>query len=125
MKADLDLADMTDTPLATAEQLSVCERFGSEVVVATSDTKVGIALSTLDQLPLNAIRHKPSNGTCGWYIWGGEYSPDPDFFQALHLAHLSKYCQTIIPYLALAPGWGVILAPDYEDVWFDERRLVE
>lgn len=116
---------MTDTSFATMDQISVCERFGSEVVVAAPYSKVGIALSTLDRVPLTAIRHKPSNGTCGWYIWGGDYSPDPDFFQALHVAHLSKYCSTIVPYLALAPGWGVILAPDYEDVWFDEKRLVE
>jgi hypothetical protein len=29
----------------------------------------------------------------------------------------------VAPYLALAPGWGVILAPEYEDVWFDEGFL--
>lgn len=107
---------------ATAEQVSICERFGSEVAPADLDSKVGIALSTLGLLPLTAIRHKSENGTCGWYIWGGEYSSDPDFFQSLHVAHLPKYCPTIIPYLALAPGWGVILAPDYEDVWFDQNR---
>lgn len=27
------------------------------------------------------------------------------------------------PYLALPPGWGVVLAPDYEDVWYDEALL--
>lgn len=114
---------MTDTAIATAEQISVCERFGSDVVAAALDSKVGIALSTLDRLPLTAIRHQPANGTCGWYIWGGDYSSDPNFFQPLHVAHIPKYCSTLIPYLALAPGWGVILAPDYEDVWFDESRV--
>lgn len=121
MKVALDPANITDT--ATAEQILVCERFGSDVVTSTLDSKVGIALSTLDRLPLTAIRHQPENGTCGWYIWGGDYSADPDFFQSLHVAHIPEYCPTIIPYLALAPGWGVILAPNYEDVWFDESRV--
>ncbi|MGW0215805.1 hypothetical protein ACWDXH_15570 [Micromonospora chokoriensis] len=25
--------------------------------------------------------------------------------------------------MALPPGWGVVLAPDYEDVWYDEALL--
>ncbi|MGB4812803.1 MAG: hypothetical protein WBP13_10060 [Methylophilaceae bacterium] len=85
--------------------------------------KLGIALATLHLLPLYASRYMQENGTCGWYIYGGEYSSDPDFYQPLHVAHLSQYCPQIIPYLALAPGWRVILAPDFEDVWFDERCL--
>lgn len=108
---------------ATAEQISICQRFGSDVVIVGIDSKVGIALSTLDRLPLTAIRHRPENGTCGWYIWGGDYSSDPNFFQALHVVHIPKYCPAIISYLALAPGWGVILAPGHEDVWFDEGLL--
>ena len=108
---------------ATLEQIAVCKRFGSDVVPSDPNSKLGIALSTLDQLPLTAVRHRPENGTCGWYIWGGDYSSAPDFFQALHVAHIAKYCPAIIPYLALAPGWGVILAPDIEDVWFDDRRI--
>jgi hypothetical protein len=27
------------------------------------------------------------------------------------------------PYLALPPGWRFLIAPDYEDVWFDESLL--
>ncbi|WP_443019960.1 immunity protein Imm33 domain-containing protein [Shewanella sp. OMA3-2] len=23
-------------------------------------------------LPINGLRHKAENGTCGWYIWCGE-----------------------------------------------------
>ncbi len=30
---------------------------------------------------------------------------------------------SIVPYLGLAPGWGVVLAPNYEDVWYDEKLL--
>lgn len=108
---------------ATAEQISLCARFKSEVVPAEPNLKLGIALATLDFLPLNASRHLQENGTCGWYIYGGEYSSAPDFYQPLHVAHLSEYCPKILPYLALAPGWRVLLAPGYEDVWFDESCL--
>jgi hypothetical protein len=108
---------------ATAEQKAVCARFGSAVEAPSSLQKVGIALATLKQLPLTAIREQPENGTCGWYIWGGERTDDSDFFQPLHVAHLIDHCPQIIPYLALAPGWGVILAPSHEDVWFEEAFL--
>jgi hypothetical protein len=66
----------------------------------------------------------PEHGTCGWYIWGGgEFPQDPEFFQALHVEHLSEYCAQLLPFLALAPGWRVLLAPGYEDVWYDETLL--
>jgi hypothetical protein len=85
---------------------------------------VGIALETLGLLPLNALRHPPEHGTCGWYIWGGSELPrDPEFFQALHVEHLNEYCAQRLPFLALAPGWRVLLAPGYEDVWYDETLL--
>ena len=68
---------------ATAEQTALCARFNSEVVPAEPNLKLGIALTTLDLLPLNASRHRQENGTCGWYIYGGEYSITPDFYQPL------------------------------------------
>ena len=40
----------------------------------------GVALDSLDKVPLNALRHSPEGNTCGWYIWGGEeLSEAPDF----------------------------------------------
>ncbi len=109
---------------ATEEQAAICERFGSAVSVPTSDLKVGIALETLAAAPLNALRHAPETGTSGWYIWGGEHlSKAPDFFQALHVCHLAAHCPQIIPYIGLAPGWRVLLAPDHEDVWYDRSLL--
>jgi hypothetical protein len=36
---------------------------------------------------------------------------------------LGDYCPSILPYLALPPGWRVLLAPGYEDVWFDGELL--
>jgi hypothetical protein len=106
--------------MATPEQLAVCKRFNSVVVVPLAGEKLGIALNTLTHVPLHAVRRQIENGTCGWYLWGGEYSSADDFYQPMHVDHLPSICPQIIPYLALAPGWRLILAPDYEDVWFDE-----
>ena len=44
----------------------------------------------------------------------------PGFFVALHVGHLAEWCPRVVPYLALPPGYRVLLAPEYEDVWFDE-----
>ena len=107
--------------MATKEQLAICARFKSEVIVPAPSEKLGIALNTLGLLPLYAVRNKIENGTCGWYIWGGEYSSADDFYQPLHVHHLVDCCPRIIPYLALAPGWRLILAPDYEDVWLEKN----
>ena len=83
-----------------------------------------MALDTLTAQPLNALRHQPTDGTSGWYIWGGEsLSEDPEFFAPLHHAHLAEYCPALVPYLGLGPGWRVLLAPNQEEVWFDETLL--
>ena len=105
------------------EQLEICQRFGAEFMPPESGQKVGIALDSLGRAPLHAVRLAPENGTCGWYIYCGEYSTDAAFYQPLHVAHLDDYCPRIGPYLALPPGWRVLLAPDYEDVWFDSELL--
>jgi len=100
-------------------QSEVCEQLGSLFLPPAEDDLVGIALSTLSQLPLNALRHPQGHGTCGWYIWGGAYSDDPEFFQPLHLHHVVEHVPQLVPYLALAVGWRVLLAPDQQDVWYD------
>ena len=104
-------------------QADICQRFGSTFSPPGEDERLGIAIETLSRVPLNALRHHPENGTCGWYIWGGELSDSPNFFQALHVHHLVEHAPTIIPYLGLAPGWRVLLAPGQEDVWYDPSLL--
>jgi hypothetical protein len=102
-------------------QRSVCTRVGAHFVESPIDSKVGIALETMELLPLNGLRHRPANGTCGWYIWGGEtIEPDQDFFKPIHVEHLEERFPSVVPYLGLAPGWRFLLAPGQEDVWFDE-----
>lgn len=107
-------------------QVSTAERFGAQPLVPDPEHKVGIAYNAKSGLqPLNALRHAPEPGTSGWFIWAGEkLPPDPDFFVPLHISHLAEWCPDLLPYLALPPGWRVLLAPGYEDVWFDEGLLI-
>jgi hypothetical protein len=107
------------------EQADICKRFGVEPCAAPENLKVGIARNVrAGELPINGSRCAPEGDTTGWYIWaGGEMSEDPDFFQPLHVSHLGQWCPSILPYLALPPGWRFQIAPDHEDVWFDEELL--
>lgn len=100
-------------------------RFGVSPDIPDSRLKVGISRNVRSGiLPLNALRHQPVGDTSGWYIWAGETLPDDaDFFLSLHISHLNRWCPEILPYLGLPPGWRVLLAPGYEDVWHDDAIL--
>jgi hypothetical protein len=106
-------------------QQETAARFGVLAQLPAPDAKVGISRSVRDQVwPLNALRHAPEPGTSGWFIWaGGEISADPDYFVPLHVSHLEEWCPEMVPYLGLPPGWRVLLAPGYEDVWYDASLL--
>ena len=110
--------------MTASNQRIVAARFGAEFVPTSDEDKVGIALSTLTLSPLNALRHPATIGSSGWFIWGGtDLSSDPQFFQPLHAKHLREACPVVEPYLGLAPGWRVLLAPNQEEVWFDQKLL--
>ena len=109
---------------AEADQRAVCERYGVAFDPPSTFEKVGIALKTLHLKPINGLRHRPQNGTCGWYIWGGsELSSAPDFFDPLHVHHLDERCPAVLPFLALPPGSRFLIAPEHEDVWDDPSLL--
>jgi hypothetical protein len=109
---------------AVEKQKEICQKYNADCLLPKPKTKVGIALDTLGKEPLNALRHPPEADTCGWYIWGGEeLLLTPDFFQPLHVEHLIERCPAIVPYLGLAPGWRVLLAGDYADIWYDDALL--
>lgn len=75
-------------------------------------------------LPLNALRHPAEGRASGWFIWAGEELSDAaDFFVPLHVSHVMDHCPGIVPYLLLPAGWRVLIAPDYEDVWFDQSLI--
>jgi hypothetical protein len=112
------------TAILPDQQHALCARFGATCAPVIPGSKVGIALQTRGREPLNALRHPPKRGTCGWYIWWGDtLTEDPEFFQPLHVEHLGDDCPAVMPYLALPPGWRIQVAPGHEDVWFDETLL--
>jgi len=104
----------------------VCSRFGAAAEPPAHGAKLGIALATIDELPINGLRVR-LDGTCGWFIWGGggEASTDPDFYQPLHVAHIAEYLPSVEPYLSLPPGYRFQIGGEHEDVWFDPALLVE
>ena len=105
-------------------QSKVCNKYGVETDVPADNDKLGIALNTLDQKPLNGLRHPADSGTCGWYIWGGETFPtEDDAFSPLHVSHVSEYCPDAIQFLGLPPGWRFLTDGEYEDVWEDPDLL--
>ncbi|HYO74687.1 MAG TPA: hypothetical protein VEU33_52310 [Archangium sp.] len=87
--------------------------------------KVGISLNVRSGLmPINGLRHPIQGDTTGWYIWaGGESSTAPDFFQPVHVAHLTEWCPLALKFLGLPPGWRFLVADGYEDVWADPSLL--
>lgn len=106
-------------------QRELCRRLPAEFFAAPPTCKLGIALNVRHgMLPINGLRHPPSAGTSGWYIWAGEeFSTEADFFKPLHIEHLDGWAPEIKKYLGLPPGWRFLIAPGYEDIWFDEKLL--
>jgi hypothetical protein len=102
---------------------SICERIAVTPQTPVAGTKLGFAMRTIGELPINGLRHKPANGTNGWYIWcGEELLNDDGFFVPLHVEHIENYLPNISDYLSLPPGYRFLIdGDDYEDVWFDQE----
>lgn len=109
----------------TARQRDTCTRAGSPWAPPATRSIVGVSRDLgRGTMPIHGLRHPPVAETCGWYLWAGELSTDADFFVPLHVEHLAVRCPLVLPYLALAPGWRVLLDDrGHEDVWFDEALL--
>lgn len=112
------------------QQEEVCRRHGTERLAPDLELNSGVSANIInarfvsDQTwPLHGCRYLPTETTTGWYVWAGELSEDPDFFKPVHTAHLETWAADAVPYLGLPPGWRFLLAPDHEDVWFDESLL--
>ena len=105
------------------QQQIICARYGAEWQPLDFNLKLGASANlTSGAFPLNGLRHPPEGSTCGWYLWAGEeLSEANDFFQPLHARHLFEICPKALPYLGLSPGWRFLIAPDYEDVWYDPK----
>lgn len=109
-----------------AEQASVCARFDSAFAPVDPDLKVGVALETLERMPITGVRIAPENGTNGWYLWGGDSSDSPDFFKPVHAQHLIEILPLVVKYLALEPGFKFMVDHEgYEDVWREDMPVEE
>jgi hypothetical protein len=105
-------------------QRDFCRQRGVEYFPVSANSKLGFALATRGQLPINGLRHSPAGETCGWYIWCGEVFGDtPDFFAPLHTRHFYEDHPEIAKLLGLAPGHRFLLAGDQLQVWFDASLL--
>jgi hypothetical protein len=106
-------------------QKRVCRSFDANFVECDESLKIGISRDFDPRcVPINGLRHPPEADTTGWYIWSSEtFSDASDFFVQLHAKHLHERCPEIVKYLGLAPGWRFLIAPGYEDVWFDANLL--
>jgi hypothetical protein len=107
-------------------QRAVCARFGVPFVPTPPELKVGINLKG-EAYPLNGYR-EPENPAydelSGWWIWNGERElagHHSDFWDALHVSHLPQDCPEVVAYLGLPRGWHFLVAPGYEDAWFDPK----
>ena len=107
--------------MVTDAQRETCERYGVAPVPTPDGVKVGFARGGSG--PVHGLRHPPEGDTAGWYIWRGALSDADDFFSPLHAAHLKDEVPEVLPFLALPPGWRFLLAPTYEDVWYDGLLL--
>lgn len=109
---------------STKSQAAICEKYGVQPETPADAEKVGIALDTLHDKPINGLRYPAESGTCGWYIWGGETFPTGDSdFAPLHVSHLPEYCPDAIQFLGMPPGWRFLTDGDYIDVWEDRELL--
>ena len=101
-------------------QLALCAAHSASPVAIHAEQKLGIARNVRSGLlPICGVRHLPEHGTCGWYIWAGEPSDDPDFFVPVHVSHLENWCERAMPFLLLPPGWRFIVTDESYDVWHD------
>ena len=106
------------------DQEKVCFQFSAEVCFPDELSKLGVSEGVLKgEQPVHGLRHPSENGTCGWYLWTGEFSDADDFFQPLHVGHLYEMKHAVVRYLGLPPGWRLLVSDEYEDIWFDAALL--
>jgi len=106
------------------EQQKVCKKYKASYKESPNGLKVGISLNVKNGcFPIHGLRHPASDTATGWYIWAGDYSNAPNFFQPLHVEHLNEWNPIIEKYLGLAPSWRFLITPNYEDVWQDLSLL--
>jgi hypothetical protein len=113
----------------TLEELQrrICQNYGAAFDPPAPGSRVGLALDTLERLPVHGVRIAPSETTCGWFIHGGdEWSDRPDFYKPLRWELVELVCRCAAPFLGLPPGWRFVTdGGEHFEAWFDEAALRE
>jgi hypothetical protein len=109
----------------TGEQMAVCIRFGVDPLPPKLGTMVGVAVSRGRELkPLIATRQlaRPTVGTCGGEVMFPRIRTTTSSYRfTSSTSRTTRRKSSRI--LLCRPGWGGVLAPNYEDVWRDEAFL--
>jgi hypothetical protein len=106
------------------EQRRICIKHQSDFSPVLENEIAGFALSTRSQIPINGLRHPPTDSTTGWYIWCGTVlSEAPDFFKPICVGHLVEDAPEAVKFLALSPGHRFLTDGQYADVWFDQTLI--
>jgi hypothetical protein len=107
------------------KQREICNTYAAQYTPLDWGLKVGVSVNLFSgEMPVNGCRVVASETTCGWYLWAGEtFSEAADWFEPIHAHHLLQKLPEVIPYLGLPTGWRFLLAPGYEDVWYDTELL--
>ncbi|POP40664.1 hypothetical protein CHU32_26155 [Superficieibacter electus] len=103
------------------EQKNICRKYNSPNFFCSGVEVIGVAINSMKNQPIYGVRVIRENNSCGWYLWGGDYSSSDDFFQTVHFSHINDVIPDyVIKYLALAPGFKFITDLNgYEDVWYE------
>ncbi len=106
--------------------MDVSRKFGVVAAPVGSEDMAGVSqdVRSADAWPLHGLRHPPKAHSSGWFLWVGEYEARDDFFEPVHVQHLVGWREIVEPLLSLPPGWRFLVAPGYEDVWYDEALLL-
>lgn len=107
------------------EQFDICKKYECNPHEFNPTMNVGVNLASLKEQPIYGVRIHPTADSSGWYFWGGNYSENEDFFQAVYGFHVLRMIPMINKYLALQPGYKLIIDNEgYEDVWYDPSAFV-
>jgi len=108
------------------EQRALCVEHDVTWTATDRQMIVGVADNALtNQLHLNGLRLKQSDGTSGWYLWAGtELSDAPDFFKPRCAEHLLDLQPSLLKFLGLPMGYRFIFDDKgFVDIWFDPELL--
>ncbi|GAB3253807.1 immunity protein Imm33 domain-containing protein [Chitinimonas naiadis] len=107
-------------PKLLEAQYQICAKY--QTVTVAPEDMVAVAMSTLGRMPIHGTRIELEEGeNISWFIYCGEFSEDPDFYQPIHTTHLANYLPLVLKYLRLPPGANFIIDDrGYEDVWMVE-----